>query len=79
MSDGTELAPPGQVWICGACGKRSRTRCGFVDNGTPRGGDFLPDGSRVADSGWDESCMLHAVLISEQPESGARGPDELLA
>lgn len=65
MTPGTTLAPTGQVWVCGACGKRSRTRYGFVDDGTLRGGDYLPDGSRVADSGWDESCMLNASLVAD--------------
>ena len=59
---GTDLAPPGKLWVCGACGKKSRTRYGFIDNGTPNGGDFLPDGTRVADKGWDESCMMNAML-----------------
>ena len=65
MSAGTDLAPPGQVWVCGVCGKKSRTQYGFVDDGTLRGGDSLPDGSRVADPGWDESCMLNAALRQE--------------
>lgn len=66
MFDGTVLAPSGMVWRCAACGKRSQTRYGFVDDGTPRGGDYLPDGTRVADSGWDESCMMHAVLVAKE-------------
>ncbi len=64
---GTDLAPDGQVWVCGACGKRSRTRYGFVSR-TPTPDNpytwtnFLPDGSRVSAGGYDESCMMHAVL-----------------
>ncbi len=55
MSDGTTLAAPGTIWVCGACGKRSRTRYGFDANN-----------QRTAiDRGWDESCMLHAVLCYE--------------
>lgn len=50
MSDGTTLAPSGMIWRCDACGKYSLTRYGFVDDGTSRGGDYLPDGSRVADA-----------------------------
>lgn len=65
---GTDLAPAGMVWQCGACKKRSRTRYGFVDDGTVRGGDYLPDGTRVADRGWDESCMLNARLVAEAKE-----------
>ncbi len=59
---GTDLAATGQVWVCGACGKTSRTRYGFIDDGTGRGADYTPDGERVAAPGWDESCMLNAVL-----------------
>jgi hypothetical protein len=55
MSDGTTLALDGQVWICGACGKRSRTRYGF-DESKQR---------TAIDRGWDESCMLHAVLCHD--------------
>lgn len=62
---GTDLAPAGKVWRCLACGKRSRTRFGFIDDGTSRGGDHLPDGTRVAEPGWDESCMLNAELVDE--------------
>jgi hypothetical protein len=65
MSDGTKLAPEGKIWRCHACGKESRTRFGFVDDGGPRGLDYLPDGSRVADPGWDESCMMNAVLVDQ--------------
>jgi hypothetical protein len=63
---GTTLAPAGQVWVCGACGKTSRTRFGFVDDGTTRGSDYLPDGSRVAAAGWDEACVMNAVLCAER-------------
>lgn len=61
--EGTKLAPEGKVWRCAACGKQSRTRYGFVDGNGTRGSDYLPDGTRVADQGWDASCMLNAVLI----------------
>jgi transposase-like protein len=39
-------APAGQVFVCSACGKRSKDRYGY----------------RAIDAGWDESCMLNAVL-----------------
>lgn len=52
MSSGVALAQDGQVWICAACGKTSRTKYGFDD-----------DDRWVADRGWDESCMLNAVLV----------------
>ena len=47
----TTPAPDGHVYVCGACGKTSPTRYGFDDAG-----------QRVAPNGWDESCMMHAVL-----------------
>lgn len=68
---GTDLTPEGQIWICSACGKKSRTQFGFVDDGTPRGSDVTPDGARVADRGWDESCMMNAVLCRAVPVDGA--------
>lgn len=64
---GTDLVPEGQIWICGACGKKSRTLYGFVNDGTAHGSDFAPDGERVAERGWDESCMLNAVLCRMTP------------
>ncbi len=60
--NGTTPAPAGQIWVCGACGKTSRTQYGFLSDGTSRGADSFPDGARVASPGWDESCMLNAVL-----------------
>lgn len=45
-------APEGTIWVCGACGKTSRWQYGFD-----------PLLSRAeASPGWDESCMLNAVL-----------------
>lgn len=44
------IAPAGQIFVCGACGKRSRDRYGF----------------QKIDAGWDESCMLQAVLCREE-------------
>lgn len=56
---GTDLAPEGQVYVCGACGKTSYTQYGFDEN----------DQSQ-ADSGWDESCMMNAVLCYERRVDG---------
>lgn len=42
-------APTGQVWLCGACGKRSRNRAG----------------THRIDHGYDESCMLNSTLVTE--------------
>ena len=49
-----EQAPDGHVFVCGACGKTSRWRYGF---------DLA--GKNDASLGWDESCMMHAVLVRE--------------
>jgi hypothetical protein len=46
---GNERAPDGQVWVCQACGKRSR--------------DLY--GDEPLSYGWDESCILHAALLPE--------------
>ena len=42
-------APDGQIYVCSACGKRSR--------------DLY--GRKKIDPWWDESCMLNAVLCYE--------------
>ena len=44
-----QIAPEGQVFVCGACGKRSRDRYG----------------DQKIDRGWDESCMLNSFLCYE--------------
>jgi hypothetical protein len=41
-------APPGTIWVCGACGKTSRVRWEFTGQG------------------WDESCMMNAILCKEE-------------
>lgn len=43
------VAPAGQVFICGACGKRSR--------------DIY--GDQAIDRGWDESCFINSHLMDE--------------
>jgi hypothetical protein len=45
-----KIAPEGQVFICAACGKRSR--------------DIY--GDQKIDRGWDESCFMNRVLMDEQ-------------
>jgi hypothetical protein len=50
---GNKRAPDGHVYVCGACGKVSRWRYGFDDNGR---NDATP--------GWDESCMMDGVLVA---------------
>ena len=54
---GTAIAPDPLVWVCGACGKRARSRYGFD----------AQERSTAIDRGWDESCMLHAVLCTPNP------------
>lgn len=43
-------AQEGQVFVCPACGKRSKDRYG----------------EKKIDHGWDVSCMMHAVLCDEK-------------
>lgn len=40
------MAPEGTVWVCAACGKRSRDRYG----------------TKPIDWNWDVSCTLNAML-----------------
>lgn len=49
------MAPDGQIWVCGACGKTAEDRYGIEG-----------EHSR----GWDESCMLHAVLCYDKLTDG---------
>jgi hypothetical protein len=49
-----QVAPEGQVYVCGACGKRSRDKYG----------------DQKISYGWDVSCMLHAVLCYDEPGAG---------
>jgi len=51
FEDGKIEAPDNMVWVCGACGKTSRTRYGFN-----------AEEKSVCDPGYDTSCMLNAVL-----------------
>ena len=44
------FAPDGAIWVCGACGKTHKDQYGIEGAGSP---------------GWDESCMLHAILCHE--------------
>ena len=62
-NDGTTPAPEGQVWICGACGKKSRTMYGFD----------AENKSTAIDRGWDESCMLNAVLCYSDLRADDKG------
>lgn len=58
MKERDRIAPAGAIWVCGACGKTARDRYGI-------------EGEH--DRGWDESCMLNAVLCAEA--SLVRGDD----
>lgn len=51
------FAPEGEVFVCSACGKRSGDRYG----------------SLAIDHGWDESCMLNAVLCYADKRFNADG------
>jgi hypothetical protein len=48
-SFGNVVAGPGRVFVCHACGKRSYDRYG----------------DQKVDSGWDASCVIHAVECLE--------------
>jgi hypothetical protein len=50
---GNRIALDGQVYVCGACGKRSRDLFGF----------------QKISYGYDESCVLNAVLCHDDPEA----------
>lgn len=47
--DTPKVAPTGYVYICGACGKRSR--------------DIY--GDQAIDRGWDVSCFINSSIVSE--------------
>ncbi len=49
-----EKAPEGKIWMCGACGKKAFWLYGFD-----------PNDKDCCDSGYDESCMLNAVLVDD--------------
>jgi hypothetical protein len=44
-----QTAKKGQVFVCGACGKRSKDKYG----------------DQAIDEGWDVSCSMHAILCKE--------------
>lgn len=44
------IAPEGAIWVCAACGKTHKDRYGMEGEGS---------------KGWDESCMLNAVLCHD--------------
>jgi hypothetical protein len=44
------IAPRMQMYVCTACGKRSKSQYGIED---------------AIDLGWDESCMLNSILVYE--------------
>jgi hypothetical protein len=46
---GNQVSLDGQVWVCQACGKRSRDKYG----------------DHAINPGWDVSCMLHSILVHE--------------
>jgi hypothetical protein len=56
--NGTDCVKAPHAWVCGACGKQSRSRYGFDAKE-----------NNVASPGWDEACVLNAVLcvITELP------------
>jgi hypothetical protein len=55
VDNGTTAAPEGMIYVCTMCGRTSETRYGFDEHERD-----------VATVGWDEACMLHAILCSKQ-------------
>lgn len=53
LDHGNRLANDGYVFVCSACGKRSRDRYG----------------NKPISRGWDESCALNCVLVREYPDN----------
>lgn len=51
-----EVAGPGQIFVCGACGRRSKDRAG----------------KRKINGHWDESCRRYAVLCYKSTLSYGR-------
>lgn len=51
--EGNYVAPEGQIWRCGACGRLSRDRYG----------------NQALSASWDESCFMNAVLCYYPPEA----------
>ena len=52
------FAPKGAVWVCAACGKRHSDKYGIEGWGN---------------SGWDESCILNAVLCHDRMQVVQQG------
>lgn len=52
-----KIAPEGQIFVCVACGKRSKDSYGY----------------QKIDQGWDESCMLNSVLCYENAKISKDG------
>lgn len=48
---GNTIAPEGKIFMCMACGKKSRDRYGY----------------QKISPGWDESCMLNCILVDDPP------------
>lgn len=47
-------APEGYIYVCSACGKTSEDKYG----------------DKAHSYGWDEFCMMHAVLCSSEKQDG---------
>ena len=56
----SERAAEGRVFVCMACGKRSKTR---------HGENYGTD----TDWGWDVSCAIHAVELDERAADAMQG------
>lgn len=54
-----EMAEPGELFVCLACGKTSVWSYGFDDKNRDVNGELC----RYASPGWDESCMLNCKRV----------------
>lgn len=59
-ASGDATAPDGQVYLCMACGKKSKTIYG-ANYGTD------------TEWGWDASCAMNCVLVSESVGVAMKG------
>jgi hypothetical protein len=56
LEDKYPVAVPPQRYVCPACGKTSSVKWGKARDTSP---------------GWDESCMMHAILCNPAPEGSS--------
>jgi hypothetical protein len=55
--DGTDCVSPPLTWLCGRCGKKSRSKYGFDRSG-----------ENVCDIGYDAACAMASFLCETKGE-----------